>query len=161
LILSIDPGNEFSAFVILDDNLKPIDFGKIPNEELFGVIENAPTKYFVIEMIASYGMGVGQEVFDTCVWIGRFMQYAKEHGNFLKIDQLKRIEEKKNLCHDSRAKDSNILLALVDRFAYGMPNKGKGTAKNKGYFFGFHDDIWAAYAVGVTYSDLYLTEVVK
>lgn len=159
MILAIDPGNIESAYVILDENLRPINLGKIPNPDMFSVIQNTSARYFVIEMIASYGMGVGQTVFDTCVWIGRFMQYAEEHGNFQQIDQLKRIEEKKNLCHDSRAKDTNISLALIDRFAYGVPNKGKGNKKAPGYFFGFHDDIWAAYAVGVTYADLFLTGV--
>ena len=76
----------------------------------------------VIEMIASYGMAVGKEVFDTCVWIGRFKQIA----NSLEIDveYIYRKEEKMNLCHSMRAKDSNIRQALIDRFGV------VGTKKN-------------------------------
>ena len=31
-------------------------------------------------MVACYGMPVGKEVFDTCIWIGRFIQEADELG---------------------------------------------------------------------------------
>lgn len=97
----------------------------------------------VIEMIASYGMPVGKEVFETCVWIGRFIEaYDKDY------EFVYRKDEKMNICHSMKAKDSNIRQALIDRFG------AVGTKKNPGWFYGFKADIWQAYAVGVTYLDL-------
>ena len=76
----------------------------------------------VIEMIASYGMAVGKTVFDTCVWIGRFKEIA-EHRH-TETEYIYRKDEKINICHSMKAKDSNIRQALIDRF-------GKvGTKKN-------------------------------
>lgn len=68
----------------------------------------------VIEMIASYGMAVGKEVFDTCVWIGRFKETAIM--NHKKVEYIYRKDEKMNICHSMKAKDSNIRQALIDRF---------------------------------------------
>jgi hypothetical protein len=158
MILSIDPGNIESAYVVLDDNLKPLEFGKIKNEDLlydlnlFNARHENGIEHFAIEMIASYGMGVGKEVFDTCVWIGRFIQKANYHT----VKQVYRGEVKMNMCHIMKANDSNVILALTDRFAYGIGNHGKGTKKDKGWFYGFSKDVWQAYAVGVTYHDLYI-----
>ena len=73
----------------------------------------------VIEMIASYGMPVGKEVFDTCVWIGRFAEASGMPTNYIY-----RKDEKMNICHSKRAKDSNIRQALIDRFGV------VGTKKN-------------------------------
>lgn len=157
MIFSIDPGNIESAYTLIDDNLKPKEIGKIPNHEIFDKIQEALELYnapIAIEMIQSFGMGVGQEVFDTCVWVGRFTEYAGEKN----VTYVYRKEEKMNLCHSMRAKDGNIAQALIDRFAYGVRNRGKGTIKEKGWFYGFADDIWSAYAVGITYHDLHMKD---
>jgi hypothetical protein len=147
-ILAIDPGNEESAYVLMDEDYKPLEFGKVPNKDIFAVIGNSgmETEEVAIEMIASYGMAVGKEVFETCVWIGRFKQ-ACAYMFAKRVDYVYRKDVKINLCGQTKAKDSNIIQALKDRFG------GKGTVKDKGWFYGFKKDIWQAYAVGVTYLD--------
>lgn len=157
MILAIDPGNIESAYVVLDDNLKPIEFAKVKNKELLNSIRNNEfyEKHVAIEMIASYGMAVGKEVFETCVWIGRF-QEAILNISMPHIRYIYRKDEKVNLCNSMKAKDSNIIQALIDRFAPNTPNKGKGYKKEPGWFYGFSKDIWQAYAVGITYHDMYL-----
>ena len=100
----------------------------------------------VIEMIASYGMPVGKEVFETCVWIGRFVELAIVQN--IDIVYIYRKDEKMNICHSMKAKDSNIRQALIDRFG------PVGTKRNPGWFYGFKADIWSAYAVGITYLDM-------
>ena len=145
-ILAIDPGNIESAYVLMDsETYKPIEFGKVENNRMLDLIFNYVYDDFVIEMIQSYGMGVGKSVFDTCVWIGRFVQEASRFTN--KIEYIYRAEEKMNLCHSMKAKDSNIRQALIDRFGE------VGTKSKPGYFYGFKKDIWSSYAVGVTYLD--------
>ncbi len=94
-------------------------------------------------MIASYGLAVGKEVFETCVWIGRFIECFKCPFTWY----IYRKEEKMNLCGSMKAKDSNIRQALIDRFGV------VGTKREKGWFYGFKKDIWSAYAVGVTFLD--------
>lgn len=151
MLLAIDPGNVESGFVYLDKNLKPIRFGKIANELLLSAIydHQLDTENIAIEMVACYGMAVGATVFDTCVWIGRFSE-ALENINDVKPTYIYRKDEKMNLCGSMKAKDSNIRQALIDRFGE------VGTKKNPGWFYGFKADIWAAYAVGVTYFDKYM-----
>ena len=160
LILAIDPGNEESAYVLLDGDLRPLSFMKGANELMYAHMVMAmaahfePEMHIAIEMIASYGMPVGIEVFDTCVWIGMLKERFRRSG--FGVRYIYRTEEKMALCGSMRATDANITQALVDRFAPGQPNHGKGTKKAPGWFYGFRKDIWQAYAVGVTYHDLYL-----
>lgn len=147
-ILAIDPGNIESAYcVIEDEEYEPLGFSKMENDRLLGYMQSQSAMYdkVIIEMVASYGMAVGKEVFDTCVWIGRFKQKAIE--NDIPVEYIYRKEEKMNLCNSMKAKDSNIRQALIDRFGV------VGTKKNPGWFYGFKKDIWQAYAVGVTYLD--------
>ena len=102
-------------------------------------------------MVASYGMAVGADVFETCVWIGRFAERLAGRG--VERDLVKRLPVKVHHCHSAKATDSNIRQALVDRFALGQPNHGKGTKAEPGWFHGFAADVWAAYALGVYQAD--------
>lgn len=145
MILAIDPGNIESAYCLIDkETYKPVEFGKIKNEELLYKLETYEhlNRFLTIEMVASYGMPVGKEIFDTCVWIGRFIQVLDKGFTLVY-----RKDVKINLCNSMRAKDSNIRQALIDRFGV------VGTKKNQGWFYGFKADIWSAYAVGITYLD--------
>ncbi|WP_040281385.1 hypothetical protein [Tessaracoccus massiliensis] len=152
-ILAIDPGNIESAYVIIDsDDCRVIWADKLDNDALYMQLAEGSTHYYemaAIEMVASYGMAVGHEVFDTCVWIGRFDTACR--GGWPR--HVFRREVKLHHCHDSRAKDSNIRQALVDRFAPGQPNHGKGTKAQPGWFHGFSADIWQAYALAVYVAD--------
>ena len=160
MILAIDPGSTQSAYVILDKHLQPDTFDKIDNKELLNMIYNHEFEYcnhIAIEMIASYGMAVGAEVFDTCVFIGQLKE-ALFATYYLKSQYIYRKDEKMNLCHTMKAKDTNIRQALIDRFAQFDFKNGKGTKKNQDVFYGFAKDCWAAYAVAITYYDLYLNK---
>jgi len=153
-LLAIDPGNIQSAYVLMDEDYRPLEFGKVDNDAIFQQIayHKLRTEATVaIEMIASYGMPVGREVFDTCVWIGRFTQFADANG--LTVSQVFRADVKLNLCGSSRAKDGNVRQALIDRFAHHDMKNGKGVKANPDWFYGFKADVWAAYAVGTTYLD--------
>lgn len=154
-ILAIDPGNLYSAYCLIDtDTMRPLQFDKTENAIVRSALEQKEQyDHAVIEMIAHYGTGMpaGKSVFDTCVWIGRFMETAERQGRT--IDTVMRRDEKLDLCGSMKAKDSNITQALIDRFAPNTPNRGKGRKNQPGFFYGFHADIWQAYAVGVTYID--------
>lgn len=157
MIFAIDPGNVESAFVIVTDDLsKVINKGKVDNEDLLDIIclVNQIT-HVAIEGIQSYGMPVGKEVFETCYFIGRLQEtFLREHGKFPLM--IYRKEEKICLCHSLKANDTNIRRALIDIYAPYTPNKGKGTKKSPGYFYGFKSDIYSALAVAHTYKKKYL-----
>jgi len=142
-IIAIDPGNIESAYVVMQD-FKIISFGKIANALFLPKMQEVIQKYenidCYIEMVASYGMSVGQTVFDTCVWIGRFYEsWSWMSGEQPKLIYRKDI--KMHHCNATFAKDSNIITALKDK--YGE----KGTKANKGFFFGVSKDVWQAIAL--------------
>lgn len=147
-ILAIDPGSRESAFITVDDSTRaPIRFGKIPNQELVDSLHRYTGDKAVVEMVASYGMAVGADVFETCVWIGRFTEALVQRG--LAVDLITRLPVKMHHCRSAKAKDSNITQALVDRFAPESANHGKGTRHSPGWFYGFSRDVWQAYALAV------------
>ena len=158
-ILAIDPGNTESGYALIDPaTCKPIEVGKIPNEALLDQLcdwigSAGDVDHVAIEMVASYGMPVGSDVFETCVWIGRFRQIVADTPFGVTCDLVYRKNVKLHLCHTTKAKDANITQALIDRFASGEPNRGKGTKADPGWFYGFKADIWQAYALAVLTAD--------
>ena len=147
-VFAIDPGTTVSSYVIWDGS-RLLDVGKdIPNDTMLRIIgtRGGPLKMQpVIEMVASYGMSVGAEVFETCVWIGRFQQAFEVQGT--PAWRVPRRFVKMHLCQSMRAKDGNISQALKDRF--GLP----GTKKAPGLLYGLCGDSWQAFALAVTASD--------
>ena len=149
IIFAIDPGNTESGYALIRmPDFKLLEFGKVANENLLTLIPSAvgQSDALAIEMVASYGMAVGKSVFDTCVWIGRFIQAAEKEHTFVY-----RKEEKICLCGSLKAKDGNIRQALIDRYATFDFKNGKGVKKNPDTFYGVSKDVWQAIAVGVTY----------
>lgn len=143
-LLAIDPGCTESAWLIYKDG-NILLFGKDSNKDVLTLVrENWEEKHLAIEMIASYGMAVGKEVFETCLWIGRFIEaWGKPHTLVYRKDV------KLHLCRSVRAKDSNIRQSLIDRF--GPP----GTKNKKGATYGIAKDVWSALGVAVTFADRY------
>lgn len=142
-ILAIDPGPTESAWVLRHDDAI-VSFAKEPNEELLTRLHihafpDPLPEMLAVEMIASYGMAAGKEVFETCVWIGRFQE-----ASLMPVRLVYRAEVKMHLCHSMKANDSSIRMALIDKL--GPP--GKKSAPGPTY--GISGDVWQALAVAVT-----------
>lgn len=131
MILAIDPGPTRSALVVWN-GATILAHERLANEDVHAVLRTREPGHLVVEMIASYGMAVGAEVFETCLWIGRLIELTGSRG--WQVDLLPRLAVKQHLCHRGNANDANIRQALIDRF--GAPRgvkcaecKGKGLAR--------------------------------
>jgi hypothetical protein len=164
MILAIDPGPEQSAYVLYDNDKRALSrgwndssFGKVPNYELLYMVRtkakhSGAELRLVIEMLASYGMPVGREVFETCVMVGRLTEaWNNERKDEQQAGLLYRSVIKHHLCGSMRAKDGNVRQALID--AWGGKEKAMGNKKQPGPLYGVSGDVWAALAVAVTYAD--------
>ena len=147
IVLGIDPGTTESGWCILVDG-KIQRSGVWENTTLIDYLRSyAQSEHDVlaVEMIASYGMPVGREVFETCVWIGRFVE-AWESRRSCKVKLVTRKDAKMALCGDPRAKDTNIRQRLIDLL--GKP----GTKASPGPTYGVKSHAWPAVAVALVAS---------
>jgi hypothetical protein len=110
----------------------------LPNAEIRQILIGREYDRVACEMIASYGMAVGASTFETCVWIGRFIEVAR-----VEVELIYRKDIKLFLCGTMRAKDANIRQALLDRIG---PH---GTKAQPGPTYGIKSHTWAALAVAV------------
>lgn len=147
MILAIDPGPTESAYVKLSGT-RVVECAKVANEDLLNIVRahRGLRITTAVEMIASYGMAVGAEVFETCVTIGRICEALGDEPI-----RVKRIEVKTHICHSARANDANIRQAVIDR--YGGKDAAIGKKAKPGPLYGVSGDMWAALAVGLTVLD--------
>lgn len=151
-LLAIDPGPELSAFVEYDGRFVR-GHGIVCNDEmLYRVGEDVPGRQLVIEMVASYGMAVGREVFETVYWIGRFAERWIGIDSSRVAHRLVRRDVKMHLCGNNAAKDANIRAALLDKFGPGK-ERAVGKKASPGPLYGVKADEWAALALAVTFAE--------
>lgn len=146
MLLAIDPGTTHSGVVYMRGK-ELLKFGKIENGGVLELVKDSQYDDLSVEMIASYGMPVGQEIFETCVWIGRIMQAAHSRPVPVPTRRITRKEIKLHLCGSVRANDANVRKRLVD--IYGGVDVAVGNKKEPGPLYGVHLDVWSALAVGV------------
>lgn len=148
MVLAIDPGTTESGWVrFCNDHV--IDAGVYDNDDMLDMVAAGGYDDLAIEMIASYGMAVGREVFETCVWIGRFLQASKDPAA---VRLVYRRDVKLHLCGTSKAKDPNVRQAVLDLFPRlgGGKTPQIGTKAQPGPLYGVTSHAWSALAVAVT-----------
>jgi len=145
-VLAIDPGPERSAWLRLDACGVPMAMEIADNGVVVcGLADTPDLPPLAIEMVASYGMSVGEDVFETCVWIGRFIEAYQGPAHYVY-----RKDVKMSICGSMRATDSNIRQALIDRYGPGK-EKAVGTKNAPGPLHGIKTHLWSALAAGVTW----------
>lgn len=145
--LAIDPGYEVSAWLWME-NGKPTSWDIDLNSILLNRLERHGTVPLVIETVSMGGMIAGKEVFDTCIWIGRFEQAAKTSGATVSL--IKRMDIKMHLCGSSRAKDANVRQALIDIYGPGK-EAAIGSKAKPGPLHGIKSDMWSALAIATVF----------
>lgn len=157
-ILALDPGTSETGWVEFRDG-RVLGSGVDDNDTVLKVLRAYPQgRTLAIEMVASYGMPVGREVFETCVWIGRFVQawHAPEQ-----VRLVYRKDVKLHLCQDSRAKDPNVRQAILDLFPRtgGGKTPQIGTKGQPGPLYCVSSHAWSALGVALlTHHRLQSTE---
>jgi len=156
-LLAIDPGTYDSAYCLYDlVSKKPVKCDIINNNIMLKKIKNREllknVKAVAIEMIASYGMPVGQTTFQTVLYIGMFVQAIRDHNGSISVDKIFRKDESLVLCNTPRGNDASIRRVIIDR--YGPSKKvAIGNKKNPGILYGIVRDMWAALAVAITWDE--------
>lgn len=154
-LISIDPGPKESGVIVMVDGAITEAYGSMDNDDLLFNLEGSGWVFhkLAIEMVASYGMAVGKDVFETVLWIGRFIQAFGEDKTTL----IYRKDVKMTLCNSMRAKDTNIRQALLDMHepTGGGKTPQVGTKSNPGPLYGVSKHAWSALAVAKTYEALH------
>lgn len=153
-ILGIDPGTTESGWVIYDtENHSIINNGIWDNEKVLYSISVFYFDVLSIEMVASYGMPVGKETFETVYWIGRFCEGANVTGRQY-FRYYKKTDINPAICFNSNVKDAMIRRALLDMFPKtgGGKEPSIGTKKQPGALYGINSHMFPALAVALTHA---------
>jgi hypothetical protein len=146
-ILAIDPGPRFSAYVELA-GVRILARGKVGNLELLKLVrEREPHGPLVVEMVAPYGRVVGRHVFNTCVWVGRYLEAWRGVGRLLT-----RQEVKKALGMRMQSTDADVRAMRIERWGGKVSRRPRDVPEP---LRGVTGDQWAALAVAVAWKTLH------
>lgn len=149
MIIGLDPGPKESAVVIWDGRRVVNRMIDANENVLYNLLQwRNDEAWLAIEMIASYGMPVGKETFETCVWIGRFIQAYNRMDRTILVP---RLTIKTHHCHSSKANDATIRQAILDRF--GGKDSAIGRKSSPGPLYAIVADMWSALAIALWASD--------
>lgn len=183
-VIGIDPGTFKSAYVVLarSSDLEPSrtvlqESAEVDNEQLLlklrryqiGAEQNpgffAGRTFMAIENIEGMGMMVGRTTFDTCIWIGKFVE-AWENNTRQLAHLVSRGDERIVLCGCStyinpvtgkrqKISDAAIRASLIERFE---PTGGGripqiGVKSKPGPLYGVSGHAWQALSVAMTFME--------
>lgn len=156
-LLAIDAGDIKSAYIIYDSEIKKvIEKNFLLNNDFINRIErlcfDRKIDEAAIEKLHSMGMPVGQTTFDTIFMNGRIYELLSRNGIEAKL--YPRHDIKMHLCNSTRAKDTNIRMALVNRFGEASTKKNPHDTYNEltdKIYFGSH--FWSCLAVAMYHTE--------
>jgi Holliday junction resolvasome RuvABC endonuclease subunit len=140
-VLGIDPGTHESGYAHYVHGGGVLSAGVAANEDILDLIRSTDADLLAIEKIVNYGVAVGQETFDTCVWIGRMTQVWPTPSEVVLVP---RMAVKKHVCGTGKAKDPQVrdgLIAMVGPV---------GNKKSPGPTYGVKSHAWSALGVALT-----------
>lgn len=138
-VLAIDPGTHESGFCLFDGRV--ISCGVMGNADLRLIVSDDNSDVLAIEKIVAYGSAVGQETFDTCIWIGRFMEAWGQPDDVMLIP---RRSIKKQVCGPGKWGDPDVRSALIKLVGE------QGSKKQPGPTYGVKSHAWSALACAYT-----------
>lgn len=140
-VFGIDPGTHESGYAHYVHGGGVLSAGVAANEDILDLILATDADLLAIEKIVNYGVAVGQETFDTCVWIGRMAQVWPTPSEVVLVP---RMAVKKFVCGTGKAKDPQVrdgLIAMVGPV---------GSKSNPGPTYGVKSHAWSALGVALT-----------
>lgn len=140
VVLAVDPGTHESGVVRYGEG-RVLFSGVLPNADLLKILRDDNSDVLAIEKIVSYGSAVGQETFDTCVWIGRFMEAWGQPDDVLLIP---RRAVKRHVCGPGKWGDPDVRKALLEKVG------PQGKKSDPGPTYGVKSHAWSALGVAVT-----------
>lgn len=146
-LLAIDPGPTESALLLYNTTTKrPVAWEKLPNTCCWPTWAWTADR-LAVEQVASYGMPVGAEVFETCVWTGRYIERWYHHHETHPV-RVTRKQVMVHVCGSARGNDATLRMALIDR--YGGKERAVGRKASPGPLYGMNVDHRAALGVAIT-----------
>jgi hypothetical protein len=154
VVLALDPGPTQTGWVLFD-GVRVVNCGVDRNASVLAMLllgrrsgVAGEAEHLAVEMVASYGMPVGREVFETVVWIGRFQQAWRDPEA---VRLVYRRDVKMHLCGKANAKDPNVRQALLDLFPRtgGGATPQIGTKAMPGPLYGVSTHVWPALGVAI------------